>query len=145
MRVYTVGHLTRSSEELIALLEEHRVSSLVDVRRFSTSKRHPYFSREVLEATLRVGKIAYTHEPDLGGYRKARLDSPNTAWRVAGFRGYADHPSRAAARAEGASLAETVAASEGESSRDVAGPYHRRPRPRPILPVAAPGPFPANR
>ncbi len=31
------------------------------------------------------------HLPQLGGRRRARADSPNTAWRNASFRGYADH------------------------------------------------------
>jgi hypothetical protein len=35
--------------------------------------------------------IGYTHEPDLGGRRDPSPDSLNTAWRVAAFRGYADH------------------------------------------------------
>jgi uncharacterized protein (DUF488 family) len=35
--------------------------------------------------------IDYVHEPDLGGRRKARPDSPNGFWRVEAFRGYADY------------------------------------------------------
>ena len=35
--------------------------------------------------------IAYTHMPELGGLRKPRPESINTAWRNAGFRGYADY------------------------------------------------------
>jgi uncharacterized protein (DUF488 family) len=31
------------------------------------------------------------HEPDLGGRRAARADSPNSAWRNSAFRGYADY------------------------------------------------------
>jgi uncharacterized protein (DUF488 family) len=33
----------------------------------------------------------YTHMPGLGGLRRARRDSSNTAWRNASFRGYADY------------------------------------------------------
>jgi len=63
----------------------------VDVRRFPGSRRHPHFGKEALRAGLVAAGISYRHEPDLGGRREPRPDSPNTAWRVAGFRGYADH------------------------------------------------------
>jgi uncharacterized protein (DUF488 family) len=89
--VLTVGHSTRPIEELLALLAEHGVQTLVDVRRFPGSRRHPQFSRDALAASLAEAGIQYVHEPDLGGRRAARPDSPHTAWRVEAFRGYADH------------------------------------------------------
>ena len=89
--IFTVGHSIRPQNELIAILEEARVKLLVDVRRFPGSRRHPQFGKEALSAGLSAAGIAYRHEPDLGGRREPRPDSPHTAWRVAGFRGYADH------------------------------------------------------
>jgi uncharacterized protein (DUF488 family) len=89
--IYTVGHSTRPQEELIAILKEAGVELLADVRRFPGSRRHPQFGKETLRAGLAQEAIAYRHEPDLGGRRDPRPDSPNTAWRVAAFRGYADH------------------------------------------------------
>lgn len=89
--IFTVGHSTRPQEELMAILEEAGVELLVDVRRFPGSRRHPQFGKEALRAGLAEAGIAYRHEPDLGGRRDPRPDSPNTAWRVAAFRGYADH------------------------------------------------------
>jgi len=89
--IFTVGHSIRPQNELIAILEEARVKLLVDVRRFPGSRRHPQFGKEALSAGLAAAGIAYRHEPDLGGRREPRPDSPHTAWRVAGFRGYADH------------------------------------------------------
>lgn len=89
--VFTVGHSTRSTEELLALLTGHGIEVLVDVRRYPGSRRHPQFSREVLARSLEEAGIRYVHEPDLGGRRKASPDSPHTAWRVEAFRGYADH------------------------------------------------------
>ena len=89
--VHTVGHSTRTAEELLALLAGAGVKTLVDVRRFPGSRRHPQFGSAALAAALDAKGIAYVHEPDLGGRRHPRPDSPNTAWRVAGFRGYADH------------------------------------------------------
>lgn len=64
---------------------------LVDVRRYPGSRRHPQFAREALSRALEAEGIGYLHEPDLGGHRRPREDSPNTAWRNDAFRGYADH------------------------------------------------------
>jgi uncharacterized protein (DUF488 family) len=90
-RLYTVGHSTRTSEELLALLGGAGVRRLVDVRRQPGSRRHPRFAQAALRQALARADIAYVHEPDLGGRRDPRAGSPNTAWRHAAFRGYADH------------------------------------------------------
>lgn len=97
MRIYTVGHSTRSLEELVEVLRAHGVELLVDVRRFPASRRHPHFARESLERTLPEAGIEYLWLQGLGGRRsgqkgrKGRKGSPHTAWRVAGFASYADH------------------------------------------------------
>ena len=89
--VWTIGHSTRTFEEFLALLREPRIERLVDVRHFPSSAHVPWTNRDALAAALGSAGLAYEHMVDLGGYRKARLDSPNTGWRNAGFRGYADH------------------------------------------------------
>jgi uncharacterized protein (DUF488 family) len=43
--------------------------------------------------------VEYEHVEALGGRRTPRRDSPNTAWREAGFRGYADYMETAEFRA----------------------------------------------
>ena len=91
MTVWTIGHSTRAIEEFIALLKESEIEVLADVRRFPGSRRHPQFGQEQLAQTLRDSRIEYAHFPELGGRRPARPDSPNTAWRNAAFRGYADY------------------------------------------------------
>ena len=91
LTLFTIGHSTRSLEELVALLRGARVTLVVDVRRFPGSRRHPQFGAERLAAGLAEAGIGYRHEPALGGRRKARPDSVNTAWRNEQFRGYADH------------------------------------------------------
>lgn len=88
--IHTVGHSTRPVGELVAILLEAGVRRLVDVRRYPMSRRNPQFSRDALAQSLADAGIAYEHEPDLGGHREPRPDSPNTAWSDA-FRGYADH------------------------------------------------------
>jgi uncharacterized protein (DUF488 family) len=89
--LHSIGHSTRTLEELIALLRENGVGLLVDVRRFPASRRHPHFARAALEAALAAAGIAYRHEPALGGHRQPHPRSPHTAWRNVAFRGYADH------------------------------------------------------
>ena len=89
--IRTVGHSTRPIEGFVELLREHAIERLVDVRRFPMSRRNPQFSRPALERSLAEAAIEYVHEPDLGGRRSPRADSPNGAWRNPQFRGYADH------------------------------------------------------
>jgi uncharacterized protein (DUF488 family) len=90
-RILTVGHSTRSLDELLVLLDRHGATGLADVRTIPRSRRHPHFSREALEVSMPQHGIAYTHFPGLGGLRKPRRGSANGGWRHEGFRGYADH------------------------------------------------------
>ena len=91
MIIYTIGHSTRSLDEFLAMLRAHAIAQLADVRTLPRSRRHPHFSREALGASLGAARIAYRHLAALGGLRKPRPDSANTAWRQEGFRGYADY------------------------------------------------------
>jgi uncharacterized protein (DUF488 family) len=91
MRIWTIGHSTRTIEKFISLLEEHGIKSLADVRLLPGSRRYPQFNRETLADSLGNAGIRYEHFPELGGRRKARSDSRNTAWRNESFRGYADY------------------------------------------------------
>src|SRR5687768_9106301 len=90
-RIWTIGHSTLPIERFIALLQEQYIRCVADVRRFPASRRHPQFEREALQAQLAAHGIDYEWLPELGGRRAARKDSRNTAWRNAGFRGYADY------------------------------------------------------
>ncbi len=63
----------------------------MDVRRFPTSRKWPHFDGPALAQSLPAAGVAYAGMPDLGGRRRARADSPHTAWRVEAFRGYADY------------------------------------------------------
>ena len=89
--IWTIGHSTRSGEEFSEILLSHEIKVLVDVRSFPGSRRYPQFNRETLAASLARFGIEYKHEPRLGGRRKPRADSHNTAWKNASFRAYADH------------------------------------------------------
>ena len=91
VRLYTVGHSTRSLEQFLGLLSREGVTHLVDVRAFPTSARYPHFSRPSLERSIIDTGGRYTHMPSLGGRRRGRRDSRNTKWKNASFRAYADY------------------------------------------------------
>lgn len=90
--IFTIGHSTRSLDELVALLRAHGVERVVDVRTVPRSRRHPHFWREALAESLPRNGIEYLHLRRLGGLRKPwKEGSPNGAWRNESFHGYADH------------------------------------------------------
>jgi uncharacterized protein (DUF488 family) len=90
--LYTIGHSTRTLEELTAALQAHSIETLVDIRAFPMSRRLPHFNREALEKTLPEAGIRYVWMKELGGMRKKSLEtSPNVALRNDSFRNYADY------------------------------------------------------
>lgn len=89
--LWTIGHSTRDWEIFTAMLRQAEIAVLADVRRFAGSRRNPQFSGETMAQRLPENGIAYRPMPELGGRRPALPDSPNTSWRNAGFRGYADY------------------------------------------------------
>jgi len=89
--VFTVGHSTRSIEDLLRLFEAHGVRLVVDVRTIPRSRHNPQFNQDALRAALRRARIGYRHMKSLGGLRRAVKDSVNMAWRNASFRGFADY------------------------------------------------------
>ena len=91
MRIWTIGHSTRTIDEFISLLKANKINLLADVRTWPASKRYPHFNKDVLAKSLSEQGIRYEHFPELGGKRKSKPDSRNTAWRNASFRGYADY------------------------------------------------------
>lgn len=91
-RLYTVGHSTRTIEDLIETLQAHEIQTLVDIRAFPMSRRLPQFNRESLENSLPGADISYHWMKALGGYRKKiRDESPHVALRNASFRNYGDY------------------------------------------------------
>jgi len=89
--VYTVGHSTQSLEEFVRLLRAHGVRRVVDIRTVPRSRHNPQFNRETLRRALNNRRLHYRHLKGLGGLRHARAGSPNTGWRNASFRGFADY------------------------------------------------------
>jgi uncharacterized protein (DUF488 family) len=89
--IFTIGHSTRSIDDFIRLLKAHEIGCVVDVRTIPRSRHNPQFNAESLPAPLEQAGIRYVHMKGLGGLRHTSKDSPNTAWRNASFRGYADY------------------------------------------------------
>jgi len=91
-RLYTIGHSTRSLEDLLCLLRSSHIDCLADVRTVPRSRHTPQFNREALQVDLPNAALRYVHLPRLGGLRQSQgSESPNGGWRSAGFRGFADH------------------------------------------------------
>lgn len=96
--LFTVGHSSAALEDLQALLAEARIQLLVDVRRFPSSRRYPWFAGPALAASLKAAGVEYRHEPDLGGHRKLRGGDANAGLEHEAFRAYADHMANPAFR-----------------------------------------------
>ncbi len=94
MIVHTIGHSTRTTGELVALLREAGVDLVADVRRFPRSRTNPQFNAEALAPALQQEDIGYRHLAALGGRRSAadaKAPSQNTLWRESAFRAYSDY------------------------------------------------------
>jgi uncharacterized protein (DUF488 family) len=91
--LYTIGHSTRTYEELVAALRAFDVTTLIDIRRFTRSRTNPQFDEPALRDKLPADGIAYVALPELGGRRTRSKEQPerNAGWRVAAFHGYADY------------------------------------------------------
>ncbi len=89
--IWTIGHSTRTIDEFIGMLKSFQITLVADIRRFPGSRKYPHFNQEALQSSLGENNIEYLHFEALGGRRKVRPDSVNTAWRNASFQGYADY------------------------------------------------------
>ena len=89
--IWTIGHSTRSFQELIEMLDSFKIKIVCDIRSFPGSRKFPQFNKESLQITLPENNIQYFHLKKLGGRRKANRASKNTTWRHIAFRSYADY------------------------------------------------------
>lgn len=90
--VFSIGHSTMPLETFLDRLSGLGIQGLADVRSFPHSRHNPWFNQESLSPALAGRGIVYVHLRDLGGRRHVHSGhSPNTAWRNASFRSYADY------------------------------------------------------
>ena len=71
--VFTIGHSTHPQERFIALLHQHGITALCDVRSTPYSRINPQFNREDLKEALRRSGIRYVF---LGKELGARSEDP---------------------------------------------------------------------
>ncbi len=91
---FTIGHSTRSVDELIDLLQGAQVRHLVDVRSMPRSRSNPQFNQDSLPDALAKAQISYRHIAALGGLRGKSHEVPaemNGNWRNQSFHNYADY------------------------------------------------------
>ncbi|HWD08834.1 MAG TPA: DUF488 domain-containing protein [Actinomycetota bacterium] len=121
MGLFTIGHGTRSVDELSGILTGAGVTLLADVRRFPGSRRNPQLSRASLSEALPERGVRYEWWGEsLGGRRSGRpLGGPpggppsrHPAWREPAFRAYADHMDSAEFRQALGRLLEVSSAEE---------------------------------
>ena len=87
---WTVGHGTRTTAELAALLRAVDVDRVIDVRRFPSSRHNPQFARRRLAAELPALGLTYDWRGGaLGGRRPSGAEARDPVWRNAAFRAYA--------------------------------------------------------
>ena len=85
-----MGHGARPVEELLEVLGEAGVRTIVDVRRFPSSRRHPQFNQPALAASLESAGIGYRHAVELGGRLSGEPGEERfRCIQVAAFRSYA--------------------------------------------------------
>jgi uncharacterized protein (DUF488 family) len=89
MNVWTIGHGTRPAEELVSVVREAGVRTLVDVRRFPGSRHNPQFNEHALAAVLTEGDVAYRHAVELGGHLAGEPGEDRFGClRIGAFRSY---------------------------------------------------------
>lgn len=91
---FTIGHSNRELSDVVALLDEHGIKQVVDVRKLPGSKRYPHFNAEVLGEALANHGIMLTRSAGLTGRRKVSKTVPfevNAWWQNRSFHNYADH------------------------------------------------------
>ena len=89
--IWTIGHGTRATDGLAALLTAAGAATVIDVRRYPTGRRQPRFARERLDADLPALNISYEWWGEaLGGRRPMPVASTTeSSWRSHGFIAYA--------------------------------------------------------
>jgi uncharacterized protein (DUF488 family) len=69
-KIYTLGSSTRNIDEFLEILSFYKITCLVDIRRFPTS-RFDHFKKENLKRQIEAKKLLYLWlGRELGGFRK---------------------------------------------------------------------------
>ena len=93
-QLFTIGHSTHPLERFLALLAQHGIEVLVDIRRFPGSRKFPQFNQDNVASALQKVGTEYLWLEALGGRRHKQRDGSSTVnlgLQNAGFRNYADY------------------------------------------------------
>ncbi len=92
-QLFTIGHSTHPLARFLALLAQHHIEVVADIRRFPGSRKHPQFNRDGLATSLPAAGIEYHWLAALGGRRGKKPNGPsaNLGLRNESFRNYADY------------------------------------------------------
>ena len=93
--LFSIGHSTHALDRFLALLSQHQVELVADVRRFPGSRKFPQFNSENLASALSKSGVGYRWFEVLGGRRRntESASSENLGLRNESFRNYADYMS----------------------------------------------------
>ena len=78
---FTIGYAGRKTEVLVALLGDHGVKTLLDIRRNPISMYRPDLSKNNLAKILAREDIGYVHVPELGVPRDIRAKAVDSGSR----------------------------------------------------------------
>ena len=85
---YTIGHASRTLPDIVEILVQAEVASVIDVRRDTVSRHKPDFAKRNLEPALQAVGIDYHHKPELGVPREIRGLTVGQADRTAMWEWY---------------------------------------------------------
>jgi uncharacterized protein (DUF488 family) len=91
IKIWTIGHSTRSIDDFIKILKIYNIELLADIRSFPGSKRYPHFNKNKLDLILAGNHIEYLHIPELGGWQNLNSVSRNSIANKSSFKSYTDY------------------------------------------------------
>lgn len=91
MKIYTIGHSTRSIEDFISLLENHDINMIIDIRRGARSKFDKDFEGENIQIKLAEKNIGYIHSPLLENRNMKLEDDKRKAFNNTQLQGFTDY------------------------------------------------------
>src|SRR5687767_6620978 len=89
--VRTIGHGTRTTDELASLLVSAGVTTLIDVRRYPLGRRQPHLALERLAVDLPERRVGYEWWGEALGGRRLEAGvkpPPDSGWRTPAFAAY---------------------------------------------------------
>ncbi|MBR0665106.1 DUF488 domain-containing protein [Roseomonas hellenica] len=99
--VHTIGYEDATPADLVAVLKDAGIATLVDVRALANSRK-PGFAKRALSEAVEAAGIAYVHERALGtpaaGRAAVRAGRPAEMRRIFGAHLAGDEPQHALAR-----------------------------------------------